>query len=231
VKKVLFILSLLIVYSLQLKAVSAAPCYGTHFPDKGKWNIGAQVHVIENRALKKDYGKVSSTQYFYLMSFGVFSWLSIDGKIGVGDITYKPSGGAEKTNFPTNFAGGYGFRIKPYKNEQQKIDFVLGFQHISVHPGSKIVNGAANSVILDDWQGSVLISKDFGLLTPYAGARLTRLDLIQKIEGQSRFRKKSDVDICPVIGADFNFTKQDFLNVEGSFIKETSFSLGFTHNF
>lgn len=210
--------------------VYAAPCYGTHFPNKDKWSVGAQVHAIENRSLKKDFGKAASTQYFYQMSFGVFDWFSLDGKIGVGDVKYKASSG-EKTSYPVNFAGGYGFRIKPYKNEAQKIETVFGFQHISVHPGSKKVSGVKNTVILDDWQISGLLSKGIGNFTPYAGARLTRLDLIHRIEGSGRERKESDVDVCPVVGADFNFTPSDFLNAEIRFVEETSFSLALTHNF
>jgi len=223
--------SLLLAMTCFAPSVFAAPCYGTNMPNKDKWSSGAQVHVIENRALKKDFGKVSSAQYFYQLSFGVFSWLSLDGKIGVGDVTYRPSGGSEKTNFPYNFAGGYGFRVKPYKNDNQKIEVVCGFQHISVHPTGKQINGATNYVILDDWQGSALISKKIEKFTPYAGARLIRLDLIHRINGNSRFRKKSNVDVGAVVGTDFNLTDSSFLNFEARFIEETSFNLGFTHNF
>lgn len=209
----------------------AAPCYGTNIPNKGKLSIGAQAHVIENRKLGDDYGKVASLQYFYTMSYGVFSWFSLDGKIGAGDVAYRPSGGMAKTVYPANFAGGYGFRFKPYKNIEQKIDVVCGFQHISAHPTPRQVNGATNYVILDDWQGSALISKGAGSFTPYAGVRLTRLDLIHKISGQERVRKRSDVRLLPVIGADFNVTRSSFINAEVRFIDETSFNIGFTHNF
>jgi len=210
--------------------LEAAPCYGTRFPQEGKLGIGAEAHVIENRHLKKDFGKVSSQQYFYTMSYGVFDWLSLDGKIGIGDVTHRPLSGG-KTNYSSSFAGGYGFRVKPYKNDQQKIEAVFGFQHISVHPYSKQVNSATNTVILDDWQISGLVSKAIGGFTPYAGARLTRLDLIHRINGLGRERKESDVDICPVIGADFSITEKDYLNAELRFIEETSFNVGLTHNF
>jgi hypothetical protein len=199
-------------------------------PKKDKWTAGGGVHVIKNRHLRKDFGEVSSRQYFYQMSFGVFDWFSLDGKIGIGDVKYRPSSGND-TDFPANFAGGYGFRVKPYRNEAQGIETVFGFQHISVHPGSKNVNGVKNEVILDDWQISGLLSKQIGRFTPYAGARLTRLDLIHRVKGLGRERKESDVDICPVVGADFNFTRSDFLNAEVRFVEETSFNIGFTHNF
>jgi len=233
IKKIFFcaIFSLVTNYTIQTTVLYAAPCYGTNMPNKGKWNVGAQVHVIENRKLTDDYGKVASTQYLYEMSYGVFDWLSLDGKIGVGDVTHKPSAGLPKTTYPYNFAGGYGLRIKPYKNAGQKIDVVCGFQHISVHPTARQVNGTTNYVILDDWQGSALISKGISRFTPYAGARFTRLDLIHRISGTERVRKRSDARILPVVGIDFNITEGSFINAELRFIDETSFNVGFTHNF
>jgi hypothetical protein len=210
--------------------VYAAPCYGTNMPNSGKWNVGAQTHIITNRELKNSYGKVSSRQYFYMMSYGVFRWLSLDGKIGVGDVTHKAPDTA-KTTYPTGFAGGYGFRAKIYENDAQKIGAVMGFQHISVHPDGKSVNNVTNLVILDDWQGSALVSKDFGFFTPYIGARLTRLDLIHKIKDNSRKRKSSEVNIGAVVGADLKINEAFFINTEGRFIEETSFNIGFTYNF
>lgn len=208
----------------------AAPCYGTHMPDKGKLSIGGQAHVIENKKLKGDYGKVSSRQYFYQMSWGVFDWFSLDGKIGIGDVTYRQPN-KDKVTYQTNCAGGYGFRAKIYKNDRQKIDVVCGFQHISVHPGTKVIDGSTNYVILDDWQGSSLVSKDLGLFTPYIGGRLTRLDVIHRIKGNSRKRKSSEVDFLPVVGTDYNLSNSSFINIEARFIKEISFNIGFTHNF
>jgi hypothetical protein len=233
IKKILFCAVLLLIenYAVQATILYAAPCYGTNMPAKGKLSVGAQVHSIENRKLSDDYGKVASTQYFYTMSYGVFDWFSLDGKIGVGDVTYKPSLGQPKTAFPANFAGGYGFRFKPYRNIEQKIDVVCGFQHISVHPTQRQVNGTTNYAILDDWQVSALISKGVDRFTPYAGGRLTRLDLIRRISGLERVRERSDVRLLPVIGTDFNMTQSSFINAEVRFIDETSFSIGFTHNF
>lgn len=227
---ILFFILLLSAAVYPLSASYAAPCYGTRFPNKGKLNIGAQAHIIKNRELKKDFGKVSSQQYFYQMSYGIFHWLSIDGKIGIGDVTYRPQGSA-KINYPSSFAGGYGFRVKPYKNDQERIEAVFGFQHISVHPYSKQVNSVTNTVILDDWQVSALVSKGISRFTPYAGARLTRVDLIHRIKNQGRERKESDVEICPVIGTDFNINESSFLTFEASFVKEVSFSAGITYNF
>ncbi len=213
-----------------LSIVCAAPCYGTHMPNTGKWTIGAQTHIIDNRQLQKDYGKVSSRQYFYQMSYGVFSWLCLDGKIGIGDITHRYSGG-NKVTYLYNFAGGYGFRLKPYRDDVRKVEVACGFQHISVHPDTKIIDGVTNYVILDDWQGSIIASKGLGPVTPYIGTRLTRLDLIHRIKGDGRKRKKSDVDFGAVAGVDFNISKSSYLNLEARFIHETSFNFGFTHNF
>lgn len=226
----IFAFLILLTHNSALQTVYAAPCYGTHMPSAGKWNVGAQTHIMDYRKLKKDYGKVASSQYFYQMSWGVFDRFCLDGKIGVGDVTYNAPD-TEKTTYPTNFAGGYGFRVKLYDNDVQKIDAVCGFQHISIHPGTKKINDTTNYAILDDWQGSALISKGFGAFTPYIGSRLTRVDLIHKVKGGDRKRKKSDVDFGAVVGADFNFTESSSINIEGRFIEETSFNIGITHNF
>lgn len=232
-KKIVFYFFIFFILSTihhPLSLAFAAPCYGTHMPSAGKWNVGAQAHIITNRKLKNPYGKISSSQYFYQMSWGIFDRFCLDGKIGAGDVTYRaPDTG--KTTYPANFAGGYSFRVRLYRNDAQKIDAVAGFQHTSVHPGTKKINDTTNYVILDDWQGSAVISKSFGMFTPYIGSRLTRLDLIHRIKGGERKRKKSDVDFGAVIGGDFNLTKSSSINIEGRFIEETSFNIGFTHDF
>lgn len=226
----LFVFLMLLTHNSVLQTIYAAPCYGTHMPSAGKWIAGAQAHIITNRKLKNPYGKISSSQYFYQMSWGIFDRFCLDGKIGAGDVTYRaPDTG--KTTYPANFAGGYSFRVKLYRNDAHKIDAVAGFQHISVHPGTKKINETTNYVILDDWQGSALISKGFGVFTPYVGGRLTRLDLIHRIKGEARKRKKTDVDFGAVAGIDFNFTESSSINIEGRFIEETSFNVGITHNF
>src|SRR3989338_2444315 len=111
----------------QPSTVLAAPCCGRYMPAKGKWNAGAQTHIITNRKLRSPYGKVASRQYFYQMSWGVLDWFCLDGKIGIGDVTYKSQG--LDTAYPLNFAGGYGFRARYYRNAKHGVDAILGFQH------------------------------------------------------------------------------------------------------
>ena len=231
-RKTFLFLSLFLLWTMVygLSTIYAAPCYGTQMPKSDKWTAGVEADVIAKRKLSDSYGEISSRQYYYQITWGVIDWFCIDAKVGVGDITYKPQTG-DKTTFGTNFAGGYGFRVKPYSNPANGVDAVLGFQHISVHPSGKIIDGNTNNVIIDDWQGSALVSKGIGLFTPYIGTRLSRIDLIHKIKTEGRKRKKSDVDFTGVAGVDYKIGNNYFVNAETRFIKETSFNIGLTYNF
>ena len=97
----------MVLISVPFRSLSA-PCYGTKMPDKQQVVMGFQVHSIMKRYLESEYGKVRSLQYFYLLSYGLNEWFSIDLKGGVGNIKQRPSTSSE-LDYPSSFAGGYGF--------------------------------------------------------------------------------------------------------------------------
>lgn len=198
----------------------AAPCYGTKMPQNRHFFAGFQTYSVSKRELEKDYGKVRSLQNFFLLSYGVFDWLSIDLKGGAGNIKQRPETG-NSINYPTYLGGGYGFRLRLYNNDKTKM--VFGFQHISVHPRTVWIGAPKHKVVLDDWQFSFLLSHDFLKIAPYIGTRWSRMDKIHWIDGE-RNREKSDLNKSAgaIIGADIPISKRIWLNVEGQFFDATA---------
>lgn len=200
-------------------SLGAAPCYGTRLPGKGSFVAGTQTYVIFKRYLEAQYGQLRSAQHFLLLSYGICDWFSIDLKGGAGNIKQNPRT-SDEIDYRSNFAGGYGYRLKFYDNE--KVRAVFGFQHISAHPKSSDTGSAGqtrNKAILDDWQYSLLVSCSWGALTPYAGTRWSRLDYIHNVEG-TRKRRMSDLtkDIGLIAGLDYAFGERLWVNLEGQFL-------------
>lgn len=191
----------------------AAPCYGTRMPKGKRMFLGVGNYNVFKRYLENDYGKVRSMQNFLLLSYGVFDWLSVDLKGGAGNIKHHPAG-SDEIDYPSSFDGGYGFRVKAYENEKLKI--VYGFQHISVHPKTVHLGNVENQSILDDWQISFLASYDFQKITPYLGAKLSRMDYIHRVDG-NRKRWMSDLtkNWGAVLGFDLSLTEKIWINLEG----------------
>ena len=221
---ILFIFFLSLVHNAH-----TAPCYGTKMPQKSEYFGGFQTHVIFEEKLENGFGTIRSRQHFFQISYGVYDWLSIDLKGGAGNIKQHPVG-SDEIDYPSSFAGGYGFRIKFY--DQDKIKAVFGFQHISVHPRSTRLNGERNMAILDDWQVSLLASYDFLKFTPYLGAKFSRVDYIHWVAG-NRKRRMSDLTktLGLVFGLDLTLTEKTWLNLEGQLIDGEAAALSFNFKF
>ena len=84
--------------------------------------------------------------------------------------------------------------------------------------------------IVDDWQLSLLLSKDYEYISPYLGFKISRNDLIHKVEGESK-RKKSEDLFGLFTGLDIYLNDEFRLNLEGRFIDETALSAAFVHKF
>jgi hypothetical protein len=209
----------------------AAPCYGTRMPEKGGIWGGWQFYSVIDRDLEGDYGSIRSNQHFFQLSYGLTKRVSLDFKIGMGNVKQHPPA-SDEVDYNTNFAGGYGFRVKLLEDDKRKIDVVFGFQHISVHPHRVYLSGEENKAILDDWQLSLLFSKDISELTPYLGVKFSRLDYIHWVEDQ-RKRRMSDLteSVGVVAGIDIPFLWQSWLNLEGHFIDEAALSVAVTMPF
>jgi hypothetical protein len=207
----------------------AAPCYGTKMPAKNELFAGFQFHSLLKRYLEDSQGKLRSQQQFYMMSYGIFDWFSIDLKAGAGNIKQHPLENDE-VDYPTSFAGGYGLRLKFFEKNNMKA--ALGFQHISVHPKSRDLGDVRNKAILDDWQWSLLASYDFKKITPYLGTRWSRVDYIHVV-GDQRKRKMSDAtkSIGLIYGLDIPISKKIWVNLEGSSLDSDTFAFSLNYSF
>jgi len=226
--KILFI-SIMIFIFFHTKEALSAPAYGTRMPEGKKFVVGIQNYTIIKRYLEDDFGKLRSLQNFILLSYGISDWFSLDLKGGAGYIKQHPLDNNE-LDYSTGFAGGYGFRIKFY--DKEKIKMVLGFQHISVHPKSSSQDNQKNQAILDDWQGSFLLSYEFKRFNPYLGMKISRTDYIHKQDG-TRKRKMSDLTktLGLVLGTDFSIDKKTYLNLEAQFLDVEAFSISLNYKF
>ena len=216
---------LLAAYSLY-----AAPTDGTNIPYKGKYITGYQNNIIFKHDLSDSYGNVRSDQHYYTLSYGVFNWLTLDGKIGFGNLREK-GGIHPKVAHDYGFAGGYGFRLRVLDDAKNKVRVVTGFQHTSIHPPFKNVNGDKRAAIYEDWQASLVSSKDIGIISPFAGAKLSFGDLIQKVNGIDRKVRPPRYYAGLVLGCNVKLTRNTYISVEGHFIDETSLSSGIYYTF
>jgi len=173
------------------------------------------VHSVLKRNLEDEYGRLSSAQYFFLISYGVFDWFSIDAKGGAGNIKQRSEAG-NKMDYSTYLGGGYGFRIRFYNREKTKM--VFGFQHISIHPHTVSIGALKHKAVLDDWQFSFLVSRDFRKFTPYMGVKWSRMDYIHWVD-RNRKAVKSDLtkSIGLIAGVDLPLNDKVWLNLEGQF--------------
>jgi opacity protein-like surface antigen len=194
----------------------AAPAYGTKMPQKGKFFGGLQYYAILDRDLNNDNGDLRSSQEHILLSYGVTDWLSLDLKASMGTIEHEAADGTKIKYDRPLWGGGYGFRVRLYENGPVKV--VSGFQHISIHPRTVKRNGEKNNAILDDWQGSALVSYDLKKFTPYTGLRYGATDYLHRLNNDAnRVYIDEDRRFDAVLGVDVPLSEKVWLNVEGAF--------------
>lgn len=219
-----------LIFSLCLVSLSyAAPCYGTRLPEKNKLFVGFESYSLFKRYLEDSKGKLRSQQQFYTMSYGIFDWLSLDLKGGMGNIKQHPLG-SDEVDYSMGFAGGYGLRLKFLDKNSWKM--VFGFQHISVHPKKTHVADVKNKAVLDDWQTSLLASYSFKQVTPYLGTRWSRVDYIHWV-GSDRKRTMSDFtkSIGLIYGFEIPLGKKFWAILEGSAFDSDALAVSINYSF
>ena len=222
--------AIIILFLLACFKSYAAPTDGTNIPYKGKYITGYQNNIIFKHDLAGNYGNARSDQHYYTLSYGVFDWLTLDGKIGFGNVREK-GGDHPKVMHNYGFAGGYGFRLRVLDDIKNKVRIVTGFQHTSTHPASRDLNGDKREAIYEDWQGSLVASKDVGRITPFAGAKISYGDLIQRTNEIDRKVRPPAYYAGVILGCNVKLTKNTYVSVEGHFIDETSLSTGIYYTF
>lgn len=231
-KYVVVVVTLCAILLLNFTAeLNAAPSNGTNFPKRNNIESGYEFNAMFERPLRASFGNIKNYDNFYTLTWGVYDWLAVDGKVGFGDAA-NYGGKLPRLEYNTGFAGGYGFRIRAYKNEKWGVRAIIGAQHISVHPQSRNIDNDKYDAILDDWQVSGIIAKDFKPLTLYAGMKGSDCALIYKLNGHDRKRVSSKYHIGLIVGTDlYFFDKKARVNVEGRFFDETALSTSVAWSF
>ena len=204
-----------------MESLWAAPSNGTRFPPKGKVEAGYEYNVMFQRPLCRSFGDLKTQDHFGTLSIGIFDWLSLDGKAGLGDVSEK-SGKLPSLEYNTGFAGGYGFRVRVFEDKRLGLRGIIGGQHICVHPEPRSLDNEKYKSILDDWQGSAIIAKDFKSATLYTGISGSDCQVINKVNDGKKKRISSDSYIGLITGVElYLFDRKARFSVEGRFFSET----------
>ena len=228
------ILQILLVVAVLFGGIKsyATPSGGATFPPQGKIEAGYEYNVMFDRSLRESHGSLKTQDHFFTLSFGIFDWLSLDGKIGIGGITHTAAAYLPRLEYKSGFAGGYGFRVKVFDHAPSGIRVIIGAQHISVHPQPEMVNDNKYRACLDDWQLCGVIAKNFKLATPYVGIKGSDCEIIYDIDhhGQKRYYSKDHIGF--LFGSDFLlFDDKVKINIEVRFFDETGLSTAITYRF
>ena len=199
---VVFIIAAIV---LTTAPVSAIPSEGPSLPDAQAAIWGFQANHISQRDFNKVEGSGRTTQYFLQASYGVTSRFCLDGKIGMGTISFRRADGLD-LDFPAGFCGGYGFRWLMYDDAPSGVRSVFGFQHISCHPFKDTVNDVNHRVIWDEWHGSWLwaLTPSDQPYTVYAGPQYSATQLKYR-EADLRRRLKAEDRWGAVAGIEYRF--------------------------
>ena len=208
---------------------TACPIEGPNMPNGTSLKIGVQTNIMTGVDTKNVKGELRSKQIFFTLSYGITKWLCLDGKAGMGELTFDQERSI-KVEHDANFAGGYGGRILLWDDKKSGINCILGLHHISVHPEDVEVNGVKYKAILDEWQGSLLVSKKIQNLRPYIAGKFSKIYLIQKI-GEQRERITPEHAWGLVAGADLDINDNARFNIEGRLFDETALTFGFNYTF
>ena len=191
-----------------------------------KLECGYEYSALFKRPLSRSYGNLRSFNHFFIASFGICDWFSLDGKIGLGDVRQKGGIHLPKLEYNTSFAGGYGFRIKLIDYKKTGTRLIAGAQHVCVHPQARSIDDDKYTFpILDDWQVSAIVSQRIKFVDAYAGLKLSDCEMIYSINKHDRKRRFSRKHLGFVFGSDiYLFEDKVRINIEARFFDETAFS-------
>ena len=185
------------------QSVLAIPSEGTSLPSVNKSIWGVQFNHINERDFNKVEGVGSTTQTFIKASYGITNRFCIDGKVGLGNVGFDRKDNTN-LNFSSGFAGGYGFRYLLPQFLAEKVKILLGFQHISCHPFKDTLGSIKHRIIWDEWQGIILLFKDFNKATIYLGPQYSAVQLKYKVDDFRRRLRGEDV-LGAVFGVDYEW--------------------------
>ena len=113
-----------------------------------------------------------------------------------------------------------------YSRMRNGVCAILGGQHICVHPQGRTIDNNKYEAILDDWQISAIIAKDFKQITVYTGISGSDCEVIYKLNKHDTKRISSDSYIGLITGVElYLFDGKARIGAEGRFFSETALSV------
>ena len=223
---------IIIFFLASTSLVSAAPSNGTRLLAMGEVEVGYEYNNMFRRDLALSYGILKTQDHFFIASVGLFDWLTLDGKAGIGDVMQKDTTHLPKLEYRDGFAGGYGFRVRFFDHPQTGVRIIAGLQHISVHPQDRSIDDDKYESFLDDWQVSAIATRRFTFFTPYVGMKLSDCEIVYNINKHDKKRRYSENHIGFLFGSDFwLFDDKVRVNAEARFFDETAFSTAIAYLF
>ncbi len=224
-KKIILIACGIIFYA---GSASAVPFKGPYFLKQGEFEVGAEANYVFRRDIEDITTNIQSSQFFYCMAYGIFDWLDIEGKFGSGDIK-NDQYNDQKFYYNYNWGGGYGLRMKAF--EDDKVKFILGWHHISIHPDpNKNTDNLTHKAILDETQFDASLSLKGEKFSPYVGAKLGYTRLIRRVDGQ-RGTLRSEGNYGFALGFDYLLKEKVRFNFESRFVDEYALTSSITYMF
>jgi len=216
---------------LLARPVFASPGYGTMIPEKNRIFMGLAHYLVQGKSLGSNLGSVHSHQNYLTLSYGITDWFSLDLKASLHGTFSHTSGAGDRLEYKIPvWGGGYGFRLQACESGAWRV--VTGFQHFSIHPKAIEVNGEKSKGILEDWQGSALISYGLKRVTPYAGVRYTVMDYIHRRNDQRKMIKFDEDRRAGIItGLDIPLNDNVWINLESDWQDGGSAAAGVYYRF
>ncbi|MBU1088225.1 MAG: hypothetical protein KKD05_12005 [Candidatus Omnitrophica bacterium] len=208
---------------------SAIPSEGNFFPELNETLWAIQSNNIFLRDFNKVEGKASTAQCFVQASYGISERFFLDGKVGIGNVSFNVQDGVN-LDFHNGFAGGYGVRYIAHENKKKNIKSIFGFQHISCHPFKDKVNDVQYRVIWDEWQGTWLFIKEYEKASVYIGPQYSAAQLKYKVDSFRR-RLKSEDNWGMLVGGNYNVNKNLMIQAEVRLFDEWALNFGISHKF
>ena len=208
--------------------VYAVPLEGPYFLKKNQWSFGFSANVIYRRDIESITTNIKSSQFFYCLYYGIFDWLSFDGKFGTGDIADDQYSN-QKFYYNYNWGGGYGLRLKVYENDDLRMTW--GVHHISIHPDpNKNTDNLTHRAILDETQFDATVALRGDKFSPYFGAKISYARLIRRIDSE-RATLKEEENWAIALGFDYMIKNNIRFNFESRFVDEYALTCGVNYIF
>ena len=201
---------------------------------KGQWLFGLSTDGVLGRGAKGSGNpSIGLYQVGHYRGYGVTDWLSLFGKVGWAYLRVT-DGQAERgaNTFGSNLLISGGVKARLWRNAKRDWEWDASTQYVWI--GAPHRRGR-NQAQWQEWQFATTTAKTFGRLTPYAGMKVSLVQLDYHLRRGGKDVQKSsykpDGFLGPVLGADYAVREDTVVNVESSYINGAEVTVGVARTF